>query len=248
MQNLFPLMTPSDLQAVYSAYAIPESSIGSPRYSSDGLNPPYATYQSIFGTGYQEAANNLYAETTFICPSYWLADAYTGGGGGGGGPKKAWKYQFSVPPSEHGADLDAYYMFNREALGEGTMTTAFRLAVQEMWGRLIMYDDPTLPSQSVATLTANGTTGDQITAAESKNWATWDGSNMLNLNMTGGVPQTLIWKAGDGVEINITQYIGGAAGTPPLQARFKMVDANSWEGGRGDRCRLWVQLGARVPE
>lgn len=163
----------------------------------------------------------------------------------------AWKYQFSVPPSEHGADLDAYQASNREALGENAMTEAARKAVQLAWGRFIIHDDPTLPSDTVESLitTANGTTtGDDLSAITTGTWSKWSvdrtsGYQMLNINMTGGVPSMISWTPTDGTTMNITQLKD-----PGLEARFRIVDAYSWEGGRGRRCELWANLGAAVPE
>lgn len=44
---------------------------------------------------------NIYAETTFVCPSYWMAAAYNDYG------RSAYKYQYSVPPSTHALDVAA---------------------------------------------------------------------------------------------------------------------------------------------
>lgn len=46
---------------------------------------------------------NLYAEVTFVCPSYWFADAFDGNG------KTSYKYQFSVIPALHGYDSFTYF-------------------------------------------------------------------------------------------------------------------------------------------
>ena len=168
--------------------------------------------------------------------------------------KQSWKYQYSVPPSEHGADLDAYYAINREALGYGTLSPGFRTAVQEIWGRFIMYNDPTLPASVIKNISSfsNGTsTGDDISAAGSGNWLVWEGGSgdrgdsykMLNLNMTGGHATEILWAAADGTKFNVTQYAG-----PGLEARFEIVDAWSWEGGRGARCEFWADVSEFVPE
>jgi hypothetical protein len=123
---------------------------------------------------------------------------------------ESWKYQFSVPTSEHGADLDAYQIFNREKLGEGTMSTAFRTAVQLIWGRFIIYNDPTLPPSIIASI-ATASKAD-ITAASTDNWPVWEGGGdggnwykMLNFNMTGGVPIDVLWTAADGVSFNVIE-------------------------------------------
>jgi hypothetical protein len=98
IQVLFPLLNETGVESVLQVYAIPEPT-SSVLYATLGDSGPTALNQSVFGTGYQQAANNLYAETTFVCPSYWLASAYDAPG------KQAWKYQFSVPPAEHGEFL-----------------------------------------------------------------------------------------------------------------------------------------------
>jgi hypothetical protein len=151
-------------------------------YLTLGSSGPTALNQSEFAIR-QQRADNLYAETTFVCSSYWLASAYSsqpsykGKKRGLGGAKQSWKYQFSVPPSEHGADSDAYQVFNRENLGEGTMSTAFRITVQLIWGRFIFYNDPTSPSSIIACITT-ASTGDDITAASTDNWPVREGGGM----------------------------------------------------------------------
>lgn len=244
-------MSTDNLTRIFEAYAIAPVVPG-PLFSTLGDSGPTALNQSEFGIGEQQRANNLYAETTFVCPSYWLANAYAASSAGANKTKSVWKYQFSVPPSEHGADLDAYQNPNREALGKGTMTEAARKAVQLAWGRFIIYDDPTLPLDLITSLTTatNGSiTGDDLLAMSTGNWTQWSqdvesrGYQMLNINMTGGVPDVVTWDPNDGTPVNVTQMIGSG-----LAARFRMVDAWSWEGGRGQRCSLWQDLGPSVPE
>lgn len=189
---LLPNMTGEDVERLLEIYSIPPV-IEGPLFSSLGDRGPTALNQSEFGIGQQQRANNLYAETTFVCPSYWLADAFSLGTiqeSDDQTAKRAWKYQFSVPPSEHGADLDAYQAFNRETLGLGTMTEVARTAIQLAWGRFVIYGDPSLPEYLVNSLvgTANGTnTGDDIYAITTGNWTQWSRATeaplMLNVNM-----------------------------------------------------------------
>jgi hypothetical protein len=246
LETLLPLMDAESLALVESEYAIPPT-VQVPLFSTLGDSGPTALNQSEFGIGQQQRANNLYAETTFVCPSYWLATAYSAKKRG-----KGWKYQYSVPPSEHGADLDAYYAANREALGYGTLSTAFREGVQLIWGRFIIGGDPRLPESVTKNLTTftNGTeTGDDLSAGG--NWPAWKvtGQNpdaryrMLNLNMTGGHEVEVAQAYGDGTKQNLTQYAG-----PGLMADWAVVDAYAWEGGRGKRCDFWANIGAFVPE
>jgi hypothetical protein len=204
-----------------------------------------------------------------VCPSYWLASAYSSQPsykkrnsaahtsrlfGKRNNNKQSWKYQYSVPPSEHGADLDAYYAINREVLGYGTLSPAFRTAVQEIWGRLIMYNDPTLPPSVIKNITTfpNGTSmGDSIAAAQTGTWPVWEGGGrdaggafkMLNLNMTGGVATEIKWSSAGGQSFDVTQYA-----EPGLRAKFDVVDAWTWEGGRGGRCEFWANVAGLVPE
>lgn len=255
MKGLFPLMSTRDLEHLDKAYLIPPT-IPGPLYSTLGSSGPTALNQSEYAIGQQQRANNLYAETTIVCPSYWLASAYSRlspGKEGRVSTKQAWKYQFSVPPSEHGADLNAYQAFNREALGEGTMNEVARRAVQLAWGRFIIHDDPTLPADVVRSLTSssNGSsTRDDLSAIMTGTWPAWSdasvdnpGYRMLNINMTGGKLEVLSYTFRDGTTVNVTQMIG-----PGLEARFQTVDAWAWEGARGPRCELWKDLGASVPE
>ncbi|TVY16210.1 Lipase 1 [Lachnellula arida] len=252
LQSLFPLMGNETLSQLASIYHIP-ATIPGPLFSTLGTSTPTALNQSEFAIGQQQRANNLYAETTFVCPSYWLASAYSSQKTGRA--KEVWKYQYSVPPSEHGADLDAYEAVGREALGLGTLSTGFRIAVQKIWGRFIIFDDPTLPASVVKDIVTlpNGTlTGDNLTAAGKGVWPTWEGEGdndneggykMLNLNMTGGHETQISWGSADGTKINVTQYAG-----PGLSARLSVVDAWSWEGCRGARCAFWADMGKLVPE
>jgi hypothetical protein len=91
------------------------------------------------------------------------------------------------------------------------MSTAFRTAVQLIWGRFIIYNDPTLPSSIIASI-ATASKGDDITVASTDNWPVWEGGGdgrngykMLNLNMTGGVPIDVLWTAADGVTFNVIE-------------------------------------------
>ncbi|KAK6595702.1 carboxylesterase family protein, partial [Botrytis cinerea] len=213
--SLFPLISNSTYDRLLKTYSIPPT-IPGPLFASAGDHGPTALNQSVYAIGQQQRANNLYAETTFVCPSYWLASAYS----------QAWKYEFSVPPSQHGGDLNAYYAVNREYIGFGTLSPGFRAAVQKNMGE----------------------TGDNISAAGAGVWPQWktdgyDAYQMLKLNMTGGQPTEIAWTTGDGLSFNITESTGSG-----LEADLAIVDAYNWEGGRGARCDFWADIGSEVPE
>ncbi|OHW95365.1 carboxylesterase family protein [Colletotrichum incanum] len=207
-----------------------------PGFATNGLNAPYATTVSNYATGWQQVANNFYAEATFICPSHWLADAYAAKKGG-----QAWRYQFSVPPAYHGVDVGS---------GSGTdvlladvntsntsITLPLRRALQTAWGDFIVNRAPTLRGS-----------GSNVTV-----WPQWrtgeDGvAHMLNANMTGGVPTEKESPFDGMVNLQITSYLPGGAGDVPLQAVLDIVDGEAWEDGRGARCRMLAALGDWLTE
>lgn len=123
-----------------------------PYQSLDNTDARFATAK-----GYQQIANKIYAEATFICPSYWLAEAHNGKG------KKGWKMQYSIPIALHGYDAIALFGNNLQPVqGE-----EFVAGLQRIVGDFIR----------------TGTPGDveEWTPFKSPNW------DMLNLNQTGGV-------------------------------------------------------------
>jgi carboxylesterase type B len=230
----YPRLSEHNLTNILELYAVPKHT-SQVHADSNGLTPPFSTTNSNWAIGWQQAANNLYAETTFVCPSYWMADAFAGVPG-----KSAWKYQFSVPRSSHGADVGP---LTESPQKQGTgMDEVFRTAFQQIWGNFITIGEPTL---SIAQ--TNAKDGGNITAAGTGNWPEWGGERhtdfLLNLNMTGGMPVTAPSTVG-GKTVNLTSYISSTGGSyPPLEAEFNVVPGWSWEGRRGKRCQLWVELG-----
>lgn len=55
---------------------------------------------------------------TFVCPSYWLADAFSLNGG------QSYKYQYSLINSLHSDDLAAYFQYWGSL--QDTMSQAFQ--------------------------------------------------------------------------------------------------------------------------
>ncbi|KAK0610973.1 carboxylesterase [Immersiella caudata] len=171
----WPGLSPSAITSVLAAYAFPDNiTAAHPRFDTDGLHFPFATSVSGAAVSWQQAAYNLYGETTFVCPAYWLADAYTSGGPG----KKAWRYQVSTPNAFHGVDVGFLTGDPIVTGATGVAGEEFRRGFQEIWGRFIVSGDPTLA------VTASGTA-----AASEDRWRVWgQGSthDMLNLNVTQG--------------------------------------------------------------
>jgi len=72
-------------------------------FATSGYTGPSALNESSVATGQQQRADNIYAETTFVCPSYWMAEAFSDYG------RSSYRYQFSVPAATHGADPTVYF-------------------------------------------------------------------------------------------------------------------------------------------
>ncbi|TGJ79419.1 hypothetical protein E0Z10_g9345 [Xylaria hypoxylon] len=218
----YPRLSEQNITSILDLYAVPENA--SEIYAdTDGLTPPFSTTNSNWAVGWQQAADNLYAETTFVCPSYWIADAYAGARKRG-----SWKYQFSVPISNHGADV-LPLITDPNVQGSG-IDKVFRTAFQQIWGNFIVAGDPTFSAAQVQAERGN------ISAARTENWPQWGGRPekdfLLNLNMTGGMPVTTATQFGENV-VNLTSYVPSSGGPyPELEAIFNLVPGWSWEGGR----------------
>lgn len=75
-----------------------------PQFATDGLTTAVnANNVSAVASGQQQRVSNIYAETTFVCPAYWMAQAYSDPN------KQAWKYQYSVVPALHGQDVSGFF-------------------------------------------------------------------------------------------------------------------------------------------
>ncbi|KAI0007423.1 alpha/beta-hydrolase [Xylariaceae sp. FL0662B] len=239
LQTTYPLLNEDNITSILELYSVPAAS-SDVLINSDGQRAPFSTTNSGWASGWQQAAFNLYSETTFVCPSYWLADAYAAKEN-----KNAWHYQFSVPPSPHASDIGPLSS-SPEIIGTG-MNKAFRASFQQIWGNFVVGGNPTLGPAETLSLG-----GDNIIAAGTDAWPEWKGASgadwMLSLNMTGGVPVTLPQALTDGTKVNVTSYVPGNDSAPPLEAAFKIVEGAAWEDGRGKRCQLWADLGPWIME
>jgi hypothetical protein len=235
VKGAFPRFIASDFSRLLELYGFASSSspdrLGS-LYDTLGDRGPTALNQSEFATGYQQTAFNLFAETAFDCPYYWLADAFSGNNENN--DKESWKYQYSVTPAYHGADLTAYF-----SVGTTTPTKGIRHAVQKMWGSFIINDSPVISIQNAKGGASNAT------APEDSDgnifWPLWNDSSpmMMNLNTTGG---RLVHHT---VNNDLAYWLREELG---VTNDFRLASANSWEGGRGGRCQFWREVGPRVPQ
>ncbi|PVH98712.1 alpha/beta-hydrolase [Periconia macrospinosa] len=223
----FPLFLPDDkldLEKQYS-YDGDDQSVNpsAPLFATDGTNLPSSVNQSAFGTGQQQRVFNVFAEQSFDCPSYWFASAFP----------QAWKYQFSGLPAYHGFDLQA--LWSKTHLPGQSFKHAFR----KIWGNFIIDDDPT-----ITVADAQGGDVDSIVPIGKDgvliNWPLWDDGNpqLLSLNTTGGVAKLL----------NVTEYLKYYTYSDPGVVNvIQVADADTWEGGRGERCKWWLEHAAKVP-
>lgn len=251
----FPLFAPNDVAKILRYYPSDSSSSSglnsSDDFATSGYEGPNAVNQSYVATGEQQRANNIYGETTFVCPSYWLAEAYTPSGAT---QRRSYKYQYSVPPALHGADGSAYFSPpNTQNVGED-----MSLAFKTLLGNFIVYDNPSIPLEiamgassmnSSSDGNTNSTTSGQPISggqvgAGSAAIAAWPPFSLsqpwqIDLNQTGGTP-TQVPSIG---KVNITEYY-----PPGVQNSIGLYDAYDWEGGRGIRCDFWRSVGRLVPE
>lgn len=222
----YPLLSAENISAIMKLYKIPETiTEESPKFDSNGLAPPYATAVSHLATGWMQAARNLYAETTFVCTSYWLAAAYADTINPNAAGKKSWRYQYSTPDAIHGADRPPLVT---DPDGPGAkQDRAFKLAFQKMYGNFIVKGTP-----NVCPNGTDGAGGDETAAIGPSSWLPWGTVGM--------------YTGGDGLghpmlNLNSTE-------SSPGKARFSVVGGNAWEDGRGKRCALWAELGAVIQE
>ena len=233
VQNTFPLFTTSDIEKTLLYYPSGDAS-GSPsdlEFATTGNSTPTALNESTYASGQQQRANNLYAETTFVCPAYWMAEAFTGSN------RKAYKYQYSIPGAQHGSDVSA--IFGPAAPNQGP---DFVKAIMTIWGNFVTHNDPSIDAAIADG--GNGTsvsgTGDGSVGAMAFPAFSVAQPLQVNLNQTGGTPYSAANAVPGGT--NVTQL-----GEPGLSNDFSVVNAYDWEAGRGRRCDFWRSVAKVVP-
>ncbi|KAI1339831.1 inactive carboxylesterase 4 [Xylariaceae sp. FL0016] len=221
----FPNLEEADIDNILALY--PAGSIQlDVGQETNGLTAPYANNVSQDAVGQQQRANNIYAESTFVCPSYWLASGYTGEN------TTAYHYQYSVPFAEHQADISAYF---GPALPN--QSEDFVLAFRKIWGNFITKNNPSITNAEAVGVSVSAADTDAPNAAT--DFPVWTDMNpmSINLNETGGVPYetNTTWLT------IVTQYM-----EPGLRNDITSFDAYSWEAGRGARCDYWKSIGSKI--
>ncbi|KKK25582.1 hypothetical protein AOCH_000074 [Aspergillus ochraceoroseus] len=225
ISSTFPRLTEEDKFLLNEIYLTRDSqpSDDGPRFDTLGDCGPTALNQSEMATGLQQTVFNIFAESTFDCSAQWLAEAFSEG------PHSAWKYQYSVTPAYHGADLAAYF---------SDAVTDFNHAFQKIWGNFIIHNTPVISLADATADKPNATAPigphQNLLWPEFTPFSPWQ----MDLNTTGGyIKQTVVTP-------NLTYYLREGDG---IVNTFRLADAYAWEGGRGDRCSFWRAVSARVP-
>ncbi|KXT02674.1 hypothetical protein AC578_1170 [Pseudocercospora eumusae] len=237
LHTTFPLFDENDIAKVLYYYPSTNASTNpeAPLFATSGDSGATALNQSSVATGQQQRADNIYAETTFVCPAYWLAEAYSGSTLGG----KAFKYQFSVPPGLHGTDTLAYFPDPDIEWYTSDLTEAF----QKLLSNFIIAGNPSI-SNEVAhgiqfTALAN-LTAETLPPNPASVWPPYTIAEpfQIDLNTTCGSGR-IPYENLPGVD-----FCSG----PGTFNDFRLVDAYAWEAGRGTRCDFWRAMGELVPE
>ena len=230
MNSSFPNFTAADKSRLLQTYQFDgtDTDPSAPVFATLGDSGPTALDQSEFATGTKQRAFNLFAEATFDCPSYWLADAFSAAG------KDIWKYQYSVTAAYHGADLTAYFSVNAT-----TPTPGLIYAFQKIWGNYIMYNTPVI---SITEASGNATNATVPMGNKGNiDWPTYSPktSYQMDVNTTGGTVETIPVTPNYFYEVRLG---------PGVTNDFRLVNAATWEGGRGARCEFWRDVAPRVPD
>ena len=214
--------------------------MNAPEYATSGYTGETNVNVSSVGSGQQQRANAIYGETvswpspehfasklmiwqTFICPSYWQAEAYSGKG------RTSYKYQFSVPPALHGADvagksclliLTLFVSWQKPTAFSSSITNRlfpgyfqppggqvgpdFAKAFQTIWGNFITTDNPSIDSSIAIGAAAASNSSSTSSTNPASSWPPFTiyAPNQLNLNQTGGTR----FQAPQSPTQNVTEY------------------------------------------
>ncbi|SMR56332.1 unnamed protein product [Zymoseptoria tritici ST99CH_3D1] len=222
----FPMFSENDIAKVLHYYPSSNASVDphAQLFATNGDSGPTAINQSALATGQQQRANNIHAEAVFICPTYWMAEAYSPNGG------ETFEYQFSVPPAVHAADASAYF----SPLDAPPYRPSLRLAFQKILGNFIVNSNPSI---SGADYTNRNPNAGPVHPAGS--WPPYSIAEpyQLDINTTCGMGKT---QNPFFPELEVCSGSG-------TYNDFRLVNAYTWEGGRGTRCDFWRAMGDIVP-
>lgn len=102
-----------------------------------------------------------------------------------------------------------------------------------------MHNNPNIPASEAS---ANATNATVPTDHDGTlHWPMYSSSSniQMNLNTTGGAVKTVTVTPDFSYDLRLG---------PGVTNDFRLVNADTWEGGRGSRCRFWREVAPRVPE
>ena len=102
-----------------------------------------------------------------------------------------------------------------------------------------MYDSPIIPAIEARANATNATV--PTDQGGNLHWPMYstDSNIQMNLTTTGGTVKTVFVTR----DLSYDLRLG-----PGVTNDFRLVNADTWEGGRGSRCRFWREVASRVPE
>jgi hypothetical protein len=109
-----------------------------------------------------------------------------------------------------------------------------------IWANFVTQGNPSIPdSVAFGSSTTSNTTSGTNAAAQ---WPAFSiaAPFQLDLNQTGGEPA--VGSLDVGSPVNTTYFTG-----PGLANNFTLVDAYTWEAGRGMRCDFWRSVADIIP-
>lgn len=221
---VFPFFADEDVARLRYQYL--SSNLAIPKFATAGISGPTALDTSATASGLQQTANLIHSESTFICPSYWLAEAYTTYRDGG------YKFQTSMPIALH--DLDDLAVFGNKPLPNSGPD--YVRAVQRIWGNFVKTGNPSTSFQDRVSII------DVFLGLEYWPKYTFSNPEMINMNQTGGTLE----KVNGTLNAAFSQVDATWSTGPGLKNHFDIVDANAWEGGRGARCDFWRSVAVKV--
>ncbi|GFP59283.1 probable secreted lipase ARB_02369 [Trichoderma asperellum] len=230
ISSTLPHLTTSDILTLNQLYDTATAKAGNngTRFDTTGDSGPTANTVSGMATGIQQTAFNVAAESIFQCPSQWIAEAFSSG-------RQAWKYQYSLDPAYHGADLGAYFVST-----SGLPNPGFQRSFHKIWGNFIINDTPVIRVKDATGGMANATVPIDANHPDQISWPQYSmqDATFMNFNTTGGEVSLVT------VTDELSYYVRGGAG---IVNSFRLANATTWEGRRGDRCRFWQSIAPRVP-
>ncbi|RFU75454.1 hypothetical protein TARUN_6787 [Trichoderma arundinaceum] len=233
LSSTLPLFTSSDILSLNHIYntATAQPGDNGTRFDTTGDIGPTANTVSGMATGIQQTAFNVAAESIFQCPSQWIAEAFSSPNS----KRQAWKYQYSLDPAYHGADLGAYFVSSN-----GLPNPGFQHSFHKIWGNFIVNGSPIISVEDATSGAKNATVPIDANHPTQISWPQYSVQTptFMNLNTTGGQVSLVT------VTDELSYYVRKGDG---IVNTFRLANAKTWEGGRGDRCTFWRSVAPRVP-